>query len=327
MPRDDGIDYTDSVEKLTVKRLRKIYRQAQYELSEKLYDFWRRHDIKNQIYLEQVRDGTLDIEDYQAWLRGQVFQGKQWEAKLKHATDAFVNADKLAAKIVNGGKLDVFAANANYIGYELEHGAGIDLGFGVYDSATVARLIKDEPKLLPAIKPEKIKPGEDAEWYQKVIRNSVTQGILQGESVQQIVGRIAEQCASVGENAAMRDARTAYTGAQNAGRVEGMRQARDDLGIKVKKRWMATFDFKTRETHRELDGQVVDIDDDFIVDGKRIAYPGDPTADPALVYNCRCTLVYDHPEYPSEIERVDDTNGENVGAMTYKQWYRMKTTG
>lgn len=320
---DFGTQFTDARVADTAKRIRKIYAQAAKEINIKTKDFWRRHKVKNRIYLNQVANGTLAKEDYEAWMRGQVFQGQQWDEKLKQITQTMADADVIAQRIVNGEKLNIFATNANYIGYSLEKGAGVNLGFGLYDSATVARLIRNEPDLLPAIDPEKIDVAVDMGWYQKIVRNSVTQGIIQGESVQQIFERIALTCQDRAESAAMRDARTAYTGAQNAGRVEAMRQAQS-MGIKVRKKWMATFDFKTRDTHRELDGQVVNVDEDFHVDGERIAYPGDPTAEPELVYNCRCTLGYENVEYPVEIDRIDDTTGENVGAMTYKQWYEWK---
>lgn len=57
----------------------------------------------------------------------------------------------------------------------------------------------------------------------------------------------------------------------------------------------------------------------------RIMYPGDEGADdPADVRNCRCSMIYEHPEYPSHIERRDAETGEIVGDMTYEEWAEMK---
>ena len=322
---DIGERYTEQKVKTVRKRLDAIYTQAVNDIMAKTDDFWRRHQVKDAIYRRRVENGQMSEEDYQAWLRGQVFQGQQWQAKRDQITQTLVDADKLAQNIVNNDKLDIFTANANYIGYDIEHNMRSNIGFNIYNSSTVARLIRDEPYLLPAIEPDKINEGMDVAWYQKMITNSITQGIIQGESIGQIAHRITSTCADRAENAAIRDARTAYTGAQNAGRLEGMHQA-DELGVEVKKQWMATFDFKTRDTHRELDGQIQNIDDPFIVDGDEIMYPGDRHAEPALVYNCRCRLRHIYPRYSSgQRTRRDNITGEDVGNMTYREWFKQKS--
>lgn len=102
-----------------------------------------------------------------------------------------------------------------------------------------------------------------------------------------------------------------------------MRQARDELGVKVKKRWMAFLDSHTRDAHADLDGQVAEVEEPFDSLLRPIMYPGDPEAEPANVYNCRCTIVYEYPEYPTSIDRVDES-GENVGDMSYSEWREMK---
>ena len=82
------------------------------------------------------------------------------------------------------------------------------------------------------------------------------------------------------------------TGAQNAGRMERLHEAQD-MGVVVKKKWLATMDKRTRDVHRdELNGVEVDVDEPFHTSLGDIMFPGDPNADPANVYNCRCTLVY-----------------------------------
>jgi uncharacterized protein with gpF-like domain len=63
----------------------------------------------------------------------------------------------------------------------------------------------------------------------------------------------------------------------------------EDKGVKTQKGWLATNDDRTRDSHAELNGVFVDIDDEF---DNGLEYPGDPNGDPSEVYNCRCTLVY-----------------------------------
>ena len=269
-----------------------------------------------------VADGKMSQADFDAWMRGQVFQGKQWAARKAEIDQVLLNADKAAVKIVNEGKISVFADNANYIGYGLEHDLRIDSGFTLYDESTVARLIQDDPQILPMPAPGVVKE-KAFPYYNRLMSSAITQGIIQGETIPQIARRIMDKTGESSYKSAVRNARTAFTGAQNAGRIEGLHQAQS-LGIDVKKKWMATLDFRTRDTHRDLDGQVRDVDEPFSVDGDEIDFPGDPKAKPALVYNCRCTLIYEYPQYPSSMERLDNITREKIGDMTYREWEAMK---
>lgn len=318
---DYGTRQTDLAVRRAEWRLSRVYRQAQRDIDEKLKDWQKRHEEREKRYRQQVKDGKITQADFDAWMRGQVFQNKQWQARKAEIDRILLNADREAQRIINEGKLSVFADNANYIGYGLEHGANINTGFTLYDKQTVARLIKSDPQILPKPAPGVVK-DKAYTWYNKLMNSAITQGIVQGETIPQIAKRIMDKTGESTYKAAVRNARTAYTGAQNAGRMEGLHQAQR-LGINVKKKWMATLDNRTRDAHADLDGQIQNVDDPFESELGDIMYPGDPTADPANTYNCRCTLVYVYPEYPSEMQRRTG-DGEIVGDMTYREWEAMK---
>jgi len=57
------------------------------------------------------------------------------------------------------------------------------------------------------------------------------------------------------------------------------------------KKWISRHDSKTRPTHLAVDGQVIGIAESFVVGGAALLYPGDPSAPPEEVDNCRCVLV------------------------------------
>lgn len=101
-----------------------------------------------------------------------------------------------------------------------------------------------------------------------------------------------------------------------------------DMGIKVRKRWVATKDGRTRHSHQKLDGQTVEWDEPFTSELGKIRYPGDPRAKPANVYNCRCTLrTVEAPGIEAEPRKMrvrDPKTGRNVVVeeMTYEQWER-----
>ena len=318
---DYGMRQTDLAVKRAEWRLSRVYHQAAKDIEEKMKTWQKGHEAREALYRQRLADGKITQADFDAWMRGQVFQGQQWQARKQEIDNILLNADRAAANIVNEGKIGVFTANANYIGYDLEHGAKVNTGFTLYDERTVARLIKKDPQLLP---PSKVKKDKATLYYNKLLNSAVTQGIIQGETIPQIAKRIARTTGESSYNSAVRNARTSFTGAQNAGRLEGLHQAQE-LGINVKKQWMATLDDRTRDTHADLDGQIRDIDEPFEVDGMEIDYPGDPSADPSLVYNCRCTLVYVYPDYPSDMERRDNETGENVGNMSYREWVESKS--
>lgn len=320
---DPGTRAADAAVARLERRLRRIYKQAQDEVQKTLDEFLERFAARQAVKLQELADKKITKADYDAWMRGQVFQGEQWKAKLEHATQTLTNADKIANKIINGEVQNVFAENATYQNYALEHGAGLDLGFGIYDSATMARIIRDQPNLLPE---RTLNIPKDKRWNQRNITNCVAQAIIQGEGIPKLAARIAKETGSMDRKSMVRAARTAMTGAQNAGRIEAMQSAQD-MGIEVKKKWMATFDFRTREAHGHLDGQVQDVDKPFKSMLGEIMYPGDTTAAPANFYNCRCTLGWVYPKYPSKANRRDNINGALVGDMTFDEWKAAKTGG
>ena len=64
-----------------------------------------------------------------------------------------------------------------------------------------------------------------------------------------------------------------------------------EKGAKIFKQWDSTLDMKTRPTHRELDGQIIGVNDYFHSSGGgKALYPGG-FGDPKEDCNCRCCLV------------------------------------
>ena len=322
---DAGTRAADRAQAEMERKMRRIYRQAQREIIEKLNAQTQRMYALDAEKRAELAAGKITEQQYRAWLLGQQFAQKQWKDKVDSVVTTLLTANQQANAIVEGQKRAVFGENATYQSYALEKGMGADLGFNVYDSAMVTRLLRDDPELLP----RKVVNGQkDIAWNKHNISNAITQGVIQGESIPAIAKRIAKQTASTNMKAMTRYARTAMTSAQNAGRMEALHEAQN-MGIKVQKKWLATLDSRTRDAHAMLDGQVQDVDKPFQSELGPIMYPGDPSADPANVYNCRCTLVYVYPDYmPKEKgQRRDNINGELIEDMTYAEWKESKSVG
>lgn len=320
---DLGAKYTDDQIIQMEKQLKSVYNQAYKDILQKQKDFNEKYAKKEAKYAAQVASGQMSQEEFDAWKKGQVFQGEQWQNKKKDILNTIYNSNKIATDIVNGKTQNVFTFNANYMSYELEHGAGVNFGFSLYDSATVVNLIKNDPQLLPEWKIDKAK---DYTWNQKKLNRQISLGIIEGESLDKIATRFSDSLATQNFNKMRTFARTAMTGAQNSGRQISLNNAKS-LGIKLKKEWMATLDHHTRINHRLLDGQKVNTDDDFEVNGLKIRYPGDPQAVPAMTYNCRCTMVGDIEDYPATYDRYDNIDGKPIKNMTYAEWEAAKSKG
>ena len=320
---DPGVTYTDAALKDIEKQLKSVYNSAYKDMLQKQKDFNAAYAKKEAKYQAQLAAGQITQGQFDAWKKGQVFQGEQWQAKKKQILDTLYSSNEIATKIVNGQAVNVFAFNANYQSFSLEHGVGVNFGFGLYDSASVVNLIKNDPKLLPEWK---INQPKDYKWNQKKLNRQVNLGIIEGESLDNIAKRLCGALSTQNFNHMRTFARTAMTGAQNAGRDLSL-QAAQDKGIKVKKEWMCTLDGRTRTNHRLLDGQRQPLDKPFEAGGMKIRYPGDPTAHPSMVYNCRCTMVGDVEDYPATYDRYDNIDGKPIKNMTYEEWAKAKGAG
>ena len=136
-----GEDYTQRRYNELRMRLGVIYRQAADDLFAKQGDFLEAHEKRAKKYWDQVQLGTLSMKDYQAWMRGQLFQERQWALKRGQLARLMVDVDEQATRLLNQGRLEVFGENADWMNYKIERETGVHVAFGLFNSEAFARLI------------------------------------------------------------------------------------------------------------------------------------------------------------------------------------------
>lgn len=301
------------------KALTEAYGEAYQEIAEKAADYFRRFEIKDEKWRLWVEQGKKTEEQYKAWRMQQLMVGERWEKLRDDLAHDLVHADEIAAKIIQGNLPEAYALNHNWETYEIEKTLGMSTNYTLYSHDTVRKLLKKNPNLLP--KP-KVDIPKDLRWNQQRIQSVMLQGILQGMSIPQMAKNIAGVTDGNLKNAT-RNARTMMTGAQNAGRQQAMIRARKK-GVKLRRTWVATLDNRTRHEHRVLDGKTVDVDKPFRVGGYEIMYPGDPSAAPEMVYNCRCTTIGQVKGFETDVRGFDLRDDPDIDGMTYAEWKKAR---
>lgn len=321
MPKPDPAHKeTDKILRDMEKRLDEVYKQAYKEARQTADDFMKQFREMDKKKRQQVKDGELDKAEYDRWRRTQVFQGNRYHQMADTLAADMTHTNQIAASVINGYLPEVYAVNHNYGTYEIEKGSRINTQYTMYDKQTVERLMRDNPDLLP--RKAAVNVPKDQLWNKKHINSAITQGILQGEAIDKISQRLAATVTDMSHTSAIRNARTMTTSAQNGGRIDSYKRA-EGMGIKIMQQWMATLDSRTRHEHRQLDGQKRKVGEAFEVEGEKIFFPGDPAAEPSLVWNCRCTLI-------GEVEGVDynlsdvSQRDNKLGDMTYEEWKEEK---
>jgi HK97 family phage portal protein len=119
------------------------------------------------------------------------------------------------------------------------------------------------------------------------IAEAVATGFSEAETIAQVADRINAVFDFAQATRAERIARTEIIGAANAGSFEAMRKT----GVR-KKGWLSSRDERVRETHKQMDGQVVDLNEGFrSPSGAVLQFPGDPDGPAEEVIQCRCNPV------------------------------------
>lgn len=263
------------------RRIKREYKKAWGDVSADAEAYFVRFQ---QRYLEQYaayEAGEYTTEEFNKWFMSQVGRGEHWNKLKDEMAHRLVNADNVARSLINDSTPSIIALNYNYENYRISQ-AYDGISFNLWDEQTVKNLIENEKLQVPRTK---LELTTDLSWNKKELQNTLFSGVLRGIPIDKIAQEF-QKVSTMDFNSAIRSARTAYTGCQNAGRQESYRQA-SKMGIKFKKEWMSTLDANTRSSHQKLDGEVVDYNMEF---SNGLLYPGDPKGRPEEVWNCRCTM-------------------------------------
>ena len=321
---DIGHNDTEYIISIIEKRIKGEYSQAVSEIQDKLDNYLRRFKTKDETWKRWVEEGKKTEAEYKEWRTGQIAVGKRWEEMKDTLAKDYHNANVIARSIADGYMPEVYALNHDFATFQVEKDAKVDTSYTIYDRQTMERIMRDNPDLLPPPGRKltnRIAAGLDVRWNRQQIQSVMMQALLQGESIPMIASRLAKKVGDSNYKAAIRNARTMATGAQNAGRVDSYKRAQD-MGIKMKQCWVATLDSRTRHSHRQLDGETIEVGGTF---SNGCRYPGDPRADGRETYNCRCALIAQLEDFERDIRNTTLRNDPDIDGMTYEEWRESRT--
>lgn len=248
-------------EKELLKALRLIYKEASEKTREKLkilmFDY-EQSGLQSKVYQANNQKAILELLENVL----QDMQEKQYET-----IEAYLNESYKTGFI--GGL------------YSLQK-QGIPLLIP-FDQKKVIAALQTESKLSASLYKSL---GVDVKKLKKVVAGEISRGIATSESYTNIARNIDSQ-SKISFNRAMRIARTEGGRITETATFETMKAAKA-AGADCKKKWLATLDARTRDSHARMDGEIVEMDDKF---SNGLLYPRDPAGSAEEVINCRCRLV------------------------------------
>lgn len=126
--------------------------------------------------------------------------------------------------------------------------------------------------------------GVDVAKLKKTITQEISRGIASGllyrdiaRNIRNVSGAPLSRAKTIARTEGHRIQQTSTRDAQYAAKKRG---------ADIVKQWDATLDGRTRDSHRMVDGEIRELDEEF---SNGLMFPGDPSGSAAEVVNCRCT--------------------------------------
>ena len=284
---------TDELLDKMERRLRAIYPRASREIGEAWKAYLQEAGTEIADLQRQYQEAKAANDDkltrqlgksLQKAKRERTLMDKRYRELTRQTAEQLAHVNETATAYINNNLPEVYAMNYNATG-EAFNGIG-GYSFTLTDADTVRNLVESDRSFLPM---RDLDFSRDIAWNIEKMNAEVLQGILQGEPIDKIADRLT-QVIGMNLRSAISAARTMVTSAENKGRQDGFERAAA-MGIILEREWIATSDGRTRDWHRELDGVTVGVDEPFENAIGKIMYPGDPSANGANVWNCRCTIA------------------------------------
>lgn len=273
------------------------------------------------IYTAALRDIKRNVQ----WLTtDEVSQSRIYQLEYQQALESRINKIIEVLNLDNEAAIQSFLVNVyndsfygtNYIIQQ----QGIPLLFNLSDEEVLLSVLKKTDEMTFAQR-----LGVNMTEFKQKVKDTVSRGIAAAQPYTDI----AKQLSLATKEEYNKSRRIAIT---ESGRIQSeaklnVQQRAKAKGANIVKQWDCTLDSKTRDSHRELDGQIRELDEYFEVDGKKALAPckfGKASED----INCRCVLltrarwVLDNPT-----TKMDNEIGEIIEAKDYKDWMKKKNRG
>lgn len=250
-----------------IRILKETFRQASQDCENKIRELSARTDLEN--------------------IQSIVYQ-QQYQMTIKKQIDeALMNLQNNEYSSMNDYLENCYTNSFTGTLYDL-HGQGVPVLFPI-DQSQVAKAVQLDSAISVGLY---TRLGEDVLKLKDNIRSQVSRGIASGSTWNQTATEIAMGMRSPfnkAYNNAVRIARTEGHRIQNQAQADTLKKAKSK-GADVVKQWDSTLDDVTRDTHKQLDGQIKEIEEPFEVNGKTAMQPGG-FGDPAEDCNCRCCML------------------------------------
>lgn len=333
MPIDKAHKATDKQIEAMERHIDKIYRAEQKRLTKRLTTFQESIAEQSEKLLDEINKAET-IKDRQAakmqymMFYRRVVNSREFKKLSKSAADSLYNVNVKLSKETNSHTAEIYALNYNYIGED------IDKGIEQYSFKPVS--VEDVEKY-GEITTQTIDKQKDTEWNEKNIAKSVMAGAALYLAADHIFNRTAKTVVNKNVASAKMQSSGMLSDAENKGRFDSIARANDE-GFKVGKTWKATLDNRTRDSHADLDGVTIPIDELF---DNGLLKPRDPNGALSEICNCRCRLGYDvgQSKGATRSYRSGDVTGsfkksssftgttsETISNMTYREWMQWRQT-
>lgn len=305
------------------RKLRKIYNRAADELKEKVQMVLKPLQSQINNIEKKVKSGEITKEE--AKYKVTALLASVDEHEIFSIAETLHKANTEADKEMKAKIPGVIASALSHESYDIERELGEDIGLVPFSEEDINGWMNEDEDIFD---PGEIDEDKDIEWNEENIRRFFKTGTLLGLGASALVAYIVGTAVERNQESFFRRVFDVILGANDEGRQLAMSIA-TRRGAEMEKEWNATRDFKTRDAHRELDGQRVPVDEPFKVDGEEIRFPRDPWAKAYLRCNCRCAMKRTRAHWRSEGEMRENIRDEHgikpiIPRMTYSEWMEMK---
>lgn len=286
--------HTVEQEKAILSELKKIYRESLDEIGEKI----------KALMLDELTQSKIYRIEYQKALRGCVsgildtLNSRQYSSIQEYLKSCYED-----------GFLGTLYSLNKY---------GIPLIFPIEQEQVVKALMTDSKISEGMYK----KLGHNVSELKKSISQEISRGLSTVMSYSDIARNLQNR-SNITLNQSMNIVQTEGHRIQSISALDAAKKA-EEKGVELVKVWDSTLDGKTRPHHRQLDGQVKEINEDFEVNGLKALSPGH-FGKPSEDCRCRCTvLIKPRWDVDSRFTKRDNETKELLEFKNIKNYEEFK---